>query len=84
MKSRLKILMAEKAIREERRISLRIVSEEAGVPMHTLKGLSTGKLHAISLDALDALARYFGCPLDDLFQREEPAGNSQPTLLKAA
>ena len=78
MKSRLKILMAEKAIREERRISLRIVSEEAGVPMHTLKGLSTGKLHAISLDALDALARYFGCPWMICFSGRNQRGTASP------
>lgn len=74
--------MAEKGTREDRRITLRTIHREAGVPMHTLQGLSTGKIQAIRIESLDALARYFDCDLDGLFQREE-SGNALPVLAAA-
>jgi DNA-binding Xre family transcriptional regulator len=83
MKNRLKILMAEKSTREDRRMSLRIVSHEAGVPMHTLRGMYSGKIQAISIESLNALANYFECSLDDLFIREDSSGNVAPALAAA-
>jgi transcriptional regulator with XRE-family HTH domain len=66
--------MAEKGFREKRRLSQRKVSAESGVPLHTIKNLARDDLPTISLENLDALARYFGCGLDDLFDRSEASG----------
>jgi DNA-binding Xre family transcriptional regulator len=82
MKSRLRILMAEKSTREDKRITLRDIHNATGVGMHTLQGMSKGTIKTISIDALDTLARYFDCSLDDLFYREE-SGNTVPVLAAA-
>jgi DNA-binding Xre family transcriptional regulator len=74
--------MAEKATKEDRRISLRTIHDETGIPMHTLKGMSTGNIRAISIEVMAELARYFGCGLDDLFILDE-SGNGLPALAVA-
>ncbi len=84
MKNRLRILMAEKATYEDRRVSLRTIHDETGIGMHTLKGMSKGDIRAISIDTLEALARYFNCGLDDLFILDDDnRGNDLPTLAAA-
>jgi DNA-binding Xre family transcriptional regulator len=85
MKSRLRLLMAEKAFNEDRRISLRVMAKETGIPMYTLQGMSKGDIHSLSLETMDTLARYFNCGLDDLFQRDvdDNRGNDSPALVAA-
>jgi putative transcriptional regulator len=82
MKNRLRVLMAEKAHKENRRVSLRIMAQETGVSIHTLRSLSSGKLREISLDNLQTLANYFQCGLDDLFEVESKS-NCTPDLAAA-
>jgi putative transcriptional regulator len=83
MKSRLRILIAEKETREGRRISLRRLSEETGISLNTLKGMHSGKQEQYSITVLDRLATYFDCSLDDLFERGVAEENSLALPLPA-
>ena len=73
MRSRLRVLVAEKETREGRTISLREVVREAGVPISTVMGLANNTLREIPVDALGAICRYLDCEVGDLLRMEEVA-----------
>ncbi len=73
MKSRLRVLLAEKEIREGRTISLREVVRAADVPISTVMGLANNTMREIPVEALGALCRYFDCEVGDLLRMEEVA-----------
>jgi putative transcriptional regulator len=63
---RLAELVAEKAFKERRVISLAEVSEEAGVHRSTLSKMAHQPGARIATDMIDKLCRYFGCQPGDL------------------
>jgi putative transcriptional regulator len=71
VRSRLRILLAEKENRERRTISLRELHRETGVPMSTVMGLANNSLRAVPLDGLLALCEYLGCEVGDLLRIED-------------
>ena len=71
MRSRFRVLLAEKEIREGRSISLREVVRAADVPISTVMGLANNTLREIPVDALGALCRYLDCDVGDLLRMEE-------------
>ncbi len=71
MRSRLRVLLAEKETREGRSISLREVVRVADVPISTVMGLANNTLREIPVDALGALCRYLDCDVGDLLRMEE-------------
>ncbi len=71
MRSRLRVLLAEKETREGRSISLREVVRMADVPISTVMGLANNTLREIPVDALGALCRYLDCDVGDLLRMEE-------------
>ncbi len=70
MNSQFRVLLAQKATRERRSISLREVVRDTGVAMSTVQGLANNSFKAISREALGALCGYLDCEVGDLLRIE--------------
>ena len=66
---RLKELMADKAFKEERRVTLEDVSSETGIHRTTLSRIVNKVGYSTSTDVLDALCEYFDCEVGDIAER---------------
>lgn len=73
MKSRFKVLLAEKELRENRSISLRKVVEETDVSNSTVLRLANNTIKRVPLDELAKLCAYLDCEVGDLLRLEEVA-----------
>ena len=71
VRSYLKVRLAEKALRENRTISLRKVVEESGVSVSTVNRLANNTIRRVPLDELAVLCTYLGCGIGDLLQLED-------------
>jgi len=71
VRSYFRILLAAKAQREGRSISLREVGRATNVPMSTLLGMANNTMRRISVDELNMLCDYLGCDVGDMLKREE-------------
>jgi len=75
VRSYLKILVAEKAMREGRNISLRSISRDTSVPLSTVTGFANNKLREYPADALVKLCSYLNCQVGDLLVMEDIPDN---------
>ena len=66
MKSRMLLLMGQKAALEGRRITLNTVVADTKLTKHTVYGLNEGSLTNIPARAIIELCRYFACDVGDL------------------
>lgn len=66
MKNNLNILVLQKALREERRISLRTVAKETGLSYNTVLAFARDRLTEYPKATLIALCHYFQCNIEDL------------------
>ena len=57
--NRLRVLIAEKSLRDKRRLTLREIEKEAGVPKSVLSLYIRQGAKRLDLDTLEKLARYF-------------------------
>lgn len=73
MKSQLRILLAQKAHREGRNISLREVVRDTGIPVSTVMGMANNTIKRVPIDELGELCRYLDCEVGDLLKLEEVA-----------
>ncbi len=73
VRSQLRLLLAAKAQRDGRTISLREVQRETGVPISTVMGMANNTIKRVPLDELNTFCDYFGCEVGDLLKREEVA-----------
>jgi putative transcriptional regulator len=64
--NKLKVLIAEKEIREGRKLSYRIVAQEAGIPLSVLTLYTAQKVRRFDTQTLEKLCRYFGAQPGDL------------------
>lgn len=71
VRSRLRILAAEKATREGRALSMRRIAEESGANISTVNRLANNTIRRIPVDELTALCRYLDCDVGDLLRMEE-------------
>ncbi len=69
--SRMKLLVAERELRERRRLSIRIIVEESGASRSTVERLLNNTIKRVPLDELGALCRYFNCNVGDILHMEE-------------
>ena len=76
---RLKELLADKAFRERRIVTLAEVAEVTGIHRITLSKIANHVGYNTGTDNLDKLCEYFGCALEELAQHI-PAGNSAVDL----
>lgn len=78
IRSRFRVLLAEKETREQRRISLRSIVRETGVSISTVEGLANNTLREFPAAGLAAICRYLGCTVGDLLvlADEEPVDHT--------
>lgn len=73
MKSRMRILMAERESREGRRISQKEVAEETGLSEMTIsRWMKPTPFGHIEADPLERLCRYLDCEIGDLVYFDRP------------
>jgi len=80
--SRFRVLLAEKATREQRTISMREVSREIDASMYTLGKLADNELREIPVDLLDELCQYLNVETGDLLVRVEDTAPEAQQFLK--
>ncbi len=66
IKFRLKSLIEQKEIAENRRITYRDIAFEAGVSTNTLTQMANQKMKQIGLITIDKLCKYFDCTPGDI------------------
>jgi putative transcriptional regulator len=69
----LKVLLAQKEMRENRSISLRKVAQETSVNEYTVYGLANNTLREYPAGAIAKLCEYLNCEVGDLLKLEEAA-----------
>ncbi len=62
IRSRLSLLLAEKAHREGRKLPYRLVSRETGLSQGVLVRLNSEKIDRVDADSLNTLCGYFSTP----------------------
>jgi putative transcriptional regulator len=60
------VLMAQKAQREQRRLTLKRVADETGISYYTLNAIAHDTIREYPRDALAKLCTYFSCDIGDL------------------
>jgi putative transcriptional regulator len=60
------VLMAQKAQREQRRLTLKRVSDETGISYYTLNAIAHDTIKEYPREALAKLCEYFACDIGDL------------------
>lgn len=71
IQNRLKVLMAEKALRERRKLSYKEMEQESGVPLSVLTLYTAQKVRRYDSETLSKLCRYFECQPGDLLEYYE-------------
>lgn len=71
VRSNLRVLIAQKAQREQRRISLRTVAEETNVSYYTITAIANDTINDYPKDAIAILCEYFQCDIQDLLLLQE-------------
>jgi putative transcriptional regulator len=69
--NRLKILIAEKEIREKRKLPYRTISEEIGVSVNAITAYATQNVTRFDAPVLEAFCKYFNCDVGDILFFEE-------------
>jgi len=72
------VLMAQKAQREQRRITLKRVADETGISYYTLNAIAHDTIREYPRDALAKLCGYFACDIGDLLTIVEVPETHQP------
>ena len=71
MRSKLRILVAERATREGRALSMRRLSEESGASIATVNRMANNTIKRIPVDDLEMICRYLDCEVGDVLVMEE-------------
>jgi putative transcriptional regulator len=66
IKNRVKVLLAEKELKEGRKISYRALAEETGLSLDTITAYMNQRVSRYDESTLLALCNYFGCGISDL------------------
>jgi putative transcriptional regulator len=70
--NRFGILLAEKRMKEKRRISLTEVHQETGISRPTLQAWENNTVTRFDLSVIEALCQYFGVSLSELLEYVPP------------
>jgi len=76
--NRFGILLAERRMKEKRKISLTEVHELTGVSRPTLQAWENNTVTRFDTDVIERLCQYFGVNLSDLLEYEPPDDPPQP------
>jgi len=66
VQNRLKSLIADKEIKERRKITYRDVAKEAGIPLSVLASYGSQKAKRFDSGTLEKLCKYFGVEIGDI------------------
>ena len=83
MNSRLKLLVAEKEMRERRTLGIRTITAESGASRSTVERLLNNSIRRVPLDDLGALCSYFNCEVGDILEAEDAREIDSPALAAA-
>ncbi len=75
IKSKLKVLIAQREVATGKKISYESLAAEVGLSKNTLNRLAEGKTDRVDLLTLDKLCRYFRCDVGDLLAYEAGEAN---------
>lgn len=77
VRNHLRVLIAHKAQREQRRINLRTVAAETGISYYTITAIANDTIQEYPKEVLAKLCEYLPCDLSDLlYLTEIPAHSS--------
>ncbi len=71
LRSRMRVLMAEKSLREKRRITLATVVDETQLARPTIVKMAGDEVAQIKGETVVIICKYFGCSVGDLLYIEE-------------
>jgi putative transcriptional regulator len=71
IRNRLKILIAEKEMKEKRRLTYRTIAKETGISTSTLSAYINQSIESYAVPTLEALCKYFNCTPGDIIVFEE-------------
>lgn len=71
LRSRLRVLIAEKSLKEKRKITYAVVAEELGISRPTVIKLGRDEVAQIKGDVIALVCTYFGCTVGDLLYVED-------------
>ena len=79
IQNKVKILIAEKELREGRKLSHRTVAQEAGIPLSVLTLYTSQKVRRFDVQTLEKLCNYFKCQPGDLlvYPDNSPSGSKK-------
>ncbi len=68
IQNRLKILLAEKELRESRKLTYRLVAKETGLAIDTITAYMTQKVNRFDKSTLETFCQYLSCDVGDLLK----------------
>lgn len=71
LRSRMRVLMAEKSVRERRKITLATVVDETQLSRPTIVKLAQDEVAQIKGETVAIVCQYFGCNVGDLLYVED-------------
>lgn len=74
IQNRLKVLLAEKELRENRKLTYRTVAKETGLAIGTLTAYMTQQVNRFDKSTLETFCSYLSCDVGDLlkYSADEP------------
>lgn len=71
MRSQMRLLVAAKEHRERRKLSLRTIVQEAGVPISTVQAMMNDTARRVELDDIGKLCGWLPCEVGELLRLED-------------
>ncbi len=68
IQNRLKVLLAEKELREGRKLTYRTVAQETGLAIDTLTAYMTQRVNRFDKSTLETFCQYLSCDVGDLLK----------------
>jgi putative transcriptional regulator len=80
IQNRLKVLLAEKELRENRKLTYRTVAKETGLAIDTLTAYMKQRVNCFDKSTLETLCQYLSCDVGDLlkYSADDPKPNQKP------
>ena len=78
LRNNLTVLLAQKARKERRRISLRRAAEETGINPYTIYAIANDTIKEYSKEVIVRLCGYLDCDVGELLVIEEAPTEAQP------
>lgn len=79
MNSHLRVLVAEKELREKRKLGIRVITDESGASRSAVQRLLNNTIKMVPLDDLAALCDWLPCDVGQLLRAEDiPEATTTP------